>query len=154
MNKIIAVLCFVTLLAGCLAVGTGVAEEKEINVTFPENYGAKDLAGKAAVFTVTVHEVKFEKLPEYTDEYVKSLNVKDVNTLDELKAYKKKELEDAKLELGTLRQLKLPFCNKREIMQAIVDRDYRKLRLISEFFLLDYVSREFRKKRMKTHLRL
>ena len=45
-----------------------------------------------------------------------------------------KQLEDAILELGTLRQLKLPFCNKREIMQAIVDRDYRKLRLISEFF--------------------
>ena len=45
-----------------------------------------------------------------------------------------KQLEDAILELGTLRQMKLPFCNKREIMQAIVDRDYRKLRLISDFF--------------------
>ena len=45
-----------------------------------------------------------------------------------------KQLEDAILELGTLRTMKLPFCNKREIMQAIVERDYRKLRMISEFF--------------------
>ena len=39
-----------------------------------------------------------------------------------------KQLEDAVFELGTLRQARLPFCNKREIMKAIVDRDYRKLR--------------------------
>lgn len=45
-----------------------------------------------------------------------------------------KQLEDAILELGTLRQARLPFCNKRDIMRAIVERDYRKLRLISDFF--------------------
>ncbi len=78
-------------------IGMKAEETKDVNVTFPENYGAKDLAGKAAVFTVTVHEVKVEKLPEFTDEYVKGLNVKDVNTLEELKAFKKKELEDAKV---------------------------------------------------------
>ena len=77
-------------------IGMKAEETKDVNVTFPENYGAKDLAGKAAVFTVTVHEVKVEKLPEFTDEYVKSLNVKDVNTLEELKAFKKKELEASK----------------------------------------------------------
>ena len=77
-------------------IGMKAEETKDVNVTFPENYGAKELAGKAAVFTVTVHEVKEEKLPEFTDEYVKSLNVKDANTLDELKALKKKELEASK----------------------------------------------------------
>ena len=45
-----------------------------------------------------------------------------------------KQLEDAILELGTLRQAKLPFCNKKDIMRAIVERDYRKLRMISDFF--------------------
>jgi len=39
-----------------------------------------------------------------------------------------KQLEDAVLELGTLRQARLPFCNKRDIMRAIVERDYRRLR--------------------------
>jgi len=77
-------------------IGMKSEETKDVNVTFPENYGAKDLAGKAAVFTVTVHEVKVEKLPEFTDEYVKGLNVKDCNTLDELKAAKRKELEASK----------------------------------------------------------
>ena len=45
-----------------------------------------------------------------------------------------KQLEDAILELGVLRQARLPFCNKHDIMQAIVTRDYSKLRLISDFF--------------------
>ena len=45
-----------------------------------------------------------------------------------------KQLEDAVLELGTLRQARLPFCNKKEIMHAIVTRDYRKMRMISDFF--------------------
>ena len=76
-------------------IGMKAEEVKDINVTFPENYGEASLAGKAAVFKVTVHEVKEQKLPEFTDEYVKSLN-KDVNNYDELKAAKRKELEDAK----------------------------------------------------------
>lgn len=71
-------------------------EVKDITVTFPENYGEASLAGKEAVFKVTVHEVNVEVLPELTDEYVKSLNVEGVNTLDELKASKKKELAEKK----------------------------------------------------------
>jgi hypothetical protein len=45
-----------------------------------------------------------------------------------------KQLEDAVLDLGTLKLARLPFCNKKEIMRAIVTRDYRKLRAISDFF--------------------
>ena len=45
-----------------------------------------------------------------------------------------KQLEDAILDLGTLRIPKMPFCNKRDIMRAIVEKDYRKIRMISDFF--------------------
>ena len=46
-----------------------------------------------------------------------------------------KQLEDAILELGTLKTTKLPFCNKKDIIQAIITRDYRKLRMISDFLV-------------------
>ena len=45
-----------------------------------------------------------------------------------------KQLEDAILDLGTLRLPRVPFCNKRNIMRAIVEKDYRKIRMISDFF--------------------
>lgn len=76
-------------------IGMKAEEVKDINVTFPENYGEASLAGKAAVFKVTVHEIKEQKLPEFTDEYVKTLN-KDANNYEELKALKRKDLEEAK----------------------------------------------------------
>ncbi len=84
-------------------IGMKAEEVKNINVTFPENYGEASLAGKAAVFKVTVHEVKEQKLPEFTDEYVKTLN-KDVNNYDELKAAKKAELEATKAQAEKDRQ--------------------------------------------------
>lgn len=77
-------------------VGMKKDEVKDINVTFPDNYPATELASKAAVFKVIVHEVKESVLPELNDEFVKSLNIKDVNTVDELKAYKKGEIEEGK----------------------------------------------------------
>ena len=70
-------------------------EEKDLNVTFPENYGAPNLAGKAAVFKVTVHEVKTQILPEFTDAYVKKLD-KKAKTYEELLALKKEELTKRK----------------------------------------------------------
>ena len=84
-------------------IGMKAEEVKDINVTFPENYGEASLAGKAAVFKVTVHEVKEQKLPEFTDEYVKTLN-KDVNNYAELKAAKKTELEATKAQAEKDRQ--------------------------------------------------
>lgn len=77
-------------------VGMKAEETKDINVTFPENYGEASLAGKPAVFKVTVHEVKTEKLPELNDEYVKGLKIDGVNTVEELKANKKAALEAKK----------------------------------------------------------
>lgn len=65
-------------------VGVSAGESKDVVVTFPEQYGAKDLAGKEATFKCTVHEVKEKSLPEKDDEFVK--DVSEFDTLDELRA--------------------------------------------------------------------
>ena len=65
-------------------VGVSAGESKDVVVTFPEKYGAKDLAGKEATFKCTVHEVKEKSLPEKDDEFAK--DVSEFDTLDELRA--------------------------------------------------------------------
>lgn len=76
--------------------GVKAGDEKEVTVTFPEEYHAEDLAGQEAVFKVKVHEVKAKELPELDDEFVKDLD-EDVETVDELKAKIRKELEESKM---------------------------------------------------------
>ena len=65
-------------------VGMKVEEVKDVNVTFPEEYFSKDLAGKPAVFKVTLHEIKKKELPEIDDEFAK--DVSEFDTLAELKS--------------------------------------------------------------------
>ena len=65
-------------------VGMSAGEEKDINVSFPENYHAKELAGAPVVFKVKVHEVKETIIPEKDDEFVK--DVSEFDTMDELRA--------------------------------------------------------------------
>lgn len=65
-------------------VGKNIGEEFDVNVTFPENYHAKELAGKAAVFKTKLNAIKFEELPEADDEFAK--DVSEFDTLDEYKA--------------------------------------------------------------------
>lgn len=65
-------------------VGMSAGEEKEINVTFPEDYHASELAGAPVVFKVKVHEVKETVVPEKDDEFVK--DVSEFDTMDELRA--------------------------------------------------------------------
>ena len=73
-------------------VGVAAGEDKDVVVTFPEEYHAPDLAGKEAVFHCHLHEVKEEQLPELDDEFAK--DVSEFDTLDELKAdLKAKALE-------------------------------------------------------------
>ena len=67
-------------------------EEKEINVKFPEEYFSKELAGKDAVFKVTVHEIKEKELPTLDDEFAK--DVSEFETLNELKADLKAKKEE------------------------------------------------------------
>ncbi len=64
-------------------VGMNIGEEKDVNVTFPEDYGQKDLAGKAAVFACKVNAIKEKKLPELNDEFADE--VSEFSTLDEYK---------------------------------------------------------------------
>ena len=71
-------------------------EVKDVNVTFPENYGEKSLAGKPAVFKVTLHEVKHQVYPELTDDYVKEQKMDKVETVAAWKEAKKAELVAAK----------------------------------------------------------
>ena len=72
-------------------VGKHAGDEVEVNVTFPEEYQAKDLAGKPAVFKVKIHEVKAKELPELNDEFAQ--DVSEFDTLEEYKADLRKNLE-------------------------------------------------------------
>ena len=73
-------------------VGLAAGENKEVKVTFPENYGKEELNGKEATFEVTVKEIKFKELPEINDELAKDTS--EFETLAELKEDIKKHLEE------------------------------------------------------------
>ena len=73
-------------------IGMNVGEEKDITVTFPEEYHAPDLAGKEAVFHVKVREVQVKELPALDDEF--ATDVSEFDTLDELRADKRKKMEE------------------------------------------------------------
>lgn len=75
-------------------VGMSAGEEKDINVTFPENYHVKELAGAPVVFKVKVHEVKETVVPEKDDEFVK--DVSEFDTMDELRADIEKKILNEK----------------------------------------------------------
>lgn len=84
-------------------------EDFSINVKFPEDYGAKDLAGKEAVFEIKLHEIKEKELPELDDEFVK-----DISEFDTLKEYK----EDVKAKLLESKETE----SKNDIDNQIIDK--------------------------------
>lgn len=73
-------------------IGMNVGEERDITVTFPEEYHAENLAGKEAVFHIKLHNVQFKELPELDDEFAK--DVSEFDTLAELIADKRKQMEE------------------------------------------------------------
>lgn len=75
-------------------IGKKVGEEVEVNVTFPEEYQAKELAGKPAMFKVTIKEIKVKEYPELDDDFAQ--DVSEFDTLEEYKADIKKNLEEKK----------------------------------------------------------
>lgn len=75
-------------------IGKKVGEEVEVNVTFPEDYQAEELAGKPAMFKVTVKEIKVKEYPEVDDDFAQ--DVSEFDTLDEYKADIRKNLEEKK----------------------------------------------------------
>ena len=76
-------------------VGVKAGEEKDVEVTFPEEYHAAELVGKPATFKVTVHEIKTKELPELDDEFAKDVD-SEVETLAELKEKTKANLKHSK----------------------------------------------------------
>ncbi|TDL40734.1 trigger factor [Macrococcoides bohemicum] len=76
-------------------VGMKVGDEKDVNVTFPEEYHAEELAGKEAVFKVKINEVKSKEVPELDDEMAKELD-ESVDSVDAYKTKYKADLEEQK----------------------------------------------------------
>ena len=93
-------------------VGTKAGDEKDVNVTFPEEYHAADLAGKPVVFKVKVHEVKEKQLPTIDDEFAK-----DVSEFDTLEAFKK-DLAD---KLTERREAQAKRAFEAAIMEQVMD---------------------------------
>lgn len=118
-------------------IGHKTGEEFDINVTFPEEYGAENLAGKAAVFKIKIHEIKVKELPVLDDEFVK--DVSEFNTVDEYKEDVKKHLterreaqEDNKVENALINALlenttvDIPQCMiDNEVDGYVRDYEYR-----------------------------
>ena len=74
-------------------IGMAAGEEKDLNITFPENYHVEDLKGQPVVFKVKLHEIKSKQLPELNDAFVELLDDEEVKTLEALKASIKHNLE-------------------------------------------------------------
>ena len=108
-------------------VGAKAGDDVEVKVTFPENYQAEDLAGQDAIFNVHVHEVKAKELPELDDEFAKDVD-DEVESLDELKAKIRKDLEEKREEEANnnIRNLSLEQAvnnAEMEIPQAMIDEE-------------------------------
>ena len=93
-------------------IGKNIGEEVEVNVTFPEEYHAAELAGKPALFKVTVKEIKVKELPELDDDFAQ--DVSEFDTLDEYKEDIKKNLEETKKQ-------EADRAKESEVIKAIVE---------------------------------
>ena len=93
-------------------IGKNIGEECDVNVTFPEEYHAEDLAGKAAVFKVTVKEIKEKQLPELDDEFAA-----EVSEFDTLAEYK----EDVKKNLTEKREKEVKNAKEDEVVDEIIE---------------------------------
>ncbi|MEE1305547.1 MAG: trigger factor [Agathobacter sp.] len=94
-------------------VGKNLGDEVEVNVTFPEQYQAADLAGKPALFKVKINEIKAKELPELDDEFAQ-----DVSEFDTLAEYK----EDLKKRLQEQKEVEAKKTKEDEAIQKIIDK--------------------------------
>ena len=92
-------------------VGAKLNEETEVNVTFPEEYQAEELAGKPALFKVTVKEIKEKELPELDDEFASE--VSEFDTLEEYKA-------DVKTKIGERKETEAKNKKEDAVIEAII----------------------------------
>ena len=105
-------------------IGMNIGDEKEINVTFPEDYHAEELKGKPATFKVSVKEIKEKQLPDIDDDFAQ--DVSDFDTLDEYKADLKNKIAErkeaeAKRQKETEAIEKIVADSKMDIPQAMID---------------------------------
>lgn len=94
-------------------VGKNAGDEVDVNVTFPEQYQAAELAGKPALFKVKIHEIKAKELPELDDEFAQ-----DVSEFDTLAEYK----EDLKKHLEEQKENEAKRTKEDEAIQKIIDK--------------------------------
>lgn len=116
--------------------GMGIEETKDLNVTFPENYGAAELAGQPVVFKVTVHEIKTKVLPELNDELVKSASIEGVETLEAYREYTKENLvkkAEAEADRNFENDVLTAICDGAEVEIPEVMINEETDRLISDF---------------------
>jgi trigger factor len=92
-------------------IGAEIDKETEINVTFPEDYQAEELAGKPAVFKCTVREIKEKQLPELDDEFASE--VSEFDTLDEYR-------EDVRKNLAAKKEKEARNVKEEKVVEAIV----------------------------------
>lgn len=115
-------------------IGMNIGEEKELNVTFPEDYHAENLKGKPATFKVTVKEIKEKQLPELDDDFAQ--DVSDFDTLAEYKDDLKKKIaerkeSEAKAKKESEAIEKVVEAAKMDIPQAMIDTQVN--RMLEEF---------------------
>lgn len=115
-------------------IGMNIGEEKEINVTFPEEYHAENLKGKPATFKVSVKEIKEKQLPELDDDFAQ--DVSDFDTLAEYKEDLKKKIAerkeaDAKSKKESEVLAKVVEASNMDIPQAMIDTQVN--RMVEDF---------------------
>ena len=93
-------------------IGKNIGEDVEVNVTFPAEYHAAELAGKPATFKVKIKEIKMKELPELNDEFAS-----EVSEFETLEAYK----EDVKNKLAETKQAQATAENENNVVQKVVD---------------------------------
>ena len=115
-------------------IGMNIGDEKEINVTFPEEYHVDDLKGKPAMFKVSVKEIKEKQLPELNDEFAQ--DVSDFDTIAEYKDDLKNKIADRKSREAKAKQedeaiAKIIEDSKMDIPDAMVDTQVN--RMVEDF---------------------
>lgn len=95
-------------------IGMKSGEEKDINVSFPEDYQAEHLAGQPVIFKVKVNEIKTKELPSLNDDFAAEINHKETKTLEDLTAKIKEELTSQK-------EIKVDEDYKNEVLTKVMD---------------------------------
>lgn len=94
-------------------IGKNIGDDVEVNVTFPENYGQKDLASKPAMFKVEIKDIKFKELPEINDEFIQDTT--EFNTVDEYK-------NDIKAKLLSVKEKDAENAKQEEVLEALTEK--------------------------------